>query len=130
MSKYSGYFWESALKWANSNRHDYITIMGLKFIPNSKKGESQYEFAYFEPSNRCDAYVGRGIVGIKLYDHHDTTKDVSLEELKKLFPIRHTRMLEKIYKRYSSEQEYDEKEELLWALIKYIFIRSGFKIIY
>ena len=100
-------------------------------IPGSKKGESRYEFAYFEPSNRGDAYVGRGVVGIKLADYdHDTTRDVSLEELKELFPIRHTRMLEKLYTQYSSEEDYDEKEELLWALIKYIFRRSGFKIIY
>jgi len=130
---YSGYRWNSALDWVEQNKHEYIWLMGLKYIPNAKVGETQYEFAYYEPSNRGDAYCGRGLVGMRLIDcEEDMTKSVEREELLELFPISNTTKFDKLYNQYdqyNTEEDYDLREEKLIEIIKHLFEEDGFRLI-
>ena len=104
--------------------------MGLKYIPNAKVGETQYEFAYYEPSNRGDAYCGRGLVGMRLIDsEEDMTKSVERKELLKLFPISNTTKFDKLYNQYNKEEDYDLREEKLYEIIKYLLAEDGFRLI-
>ena len=79
-------------------------IIWMKKIDNAKIGYSQYEYAFFEPANRGENYIGKGVIGMKTY--HCTGASMDVEELLELFPIVNNNQ-ERIFKqKFTAYQHY------------------------
>ena len=87
MSNSSEKIHQSAIQWLEEKSNNYITIKALKHIPNTKKGETQYEYTYYEEANRGDPVCGRGLIGIFLKECDIVSADCD-KELLELFPIK------------------------------------------
>ena len=112
--------------------------------PNAKKG---YEYAVYEPVNRCNGYVARGPIGMLYYEDKFASEGLKQNEILKLFPTNCSKILKKFNKIFDerdkklglfkrllemdkdeeSEEKYDEADYLLSEAIDYLVNAVGFE---
>ena len=117
---------QSAIQWLEEKSNNYTTIKALKHIPNTKKGETQYEYAYYEEANRGNPVCGRGLVGIKFFEDSNIVSAECDKELLELFPIKKKKNFNKLFKIYKNQEDLEKLNENLLDAIKVLFTESGF----
>lgn len=129
--KYSGAKWDRAIKWMKGEEDEYVTHMALKYIPNAKKGEAQYEYAFYEPSNRRDATCGRGLVGTH-FDEADCISATSRDGMCKLFKLTSTNdpdtwvTFNHKFDVFENQKDMDERDADLYNAITHLIRGVGF----
>ena len=100
------YYKKSSLDWLKDNvmNDPYINNVWMKKIDNAKKGYSQYEYAFFEPANRGENYIGKGVIGMKTY--HCSGASMDSKELLELFPIVNNNQERIFKKKFAAYQHY------------------------
>lgn len=128
--------YKSAYDWINNQIDDYFTIVGLKHRGKVPVGETQYEYAIYEPANRGDATCGRGLVGLDIFEQDFVSPEI-LSELSELFPISDVDEFNNYYdictninkKIKLDDEDWDDYENNLHNSVLTLFRQNGFKII-
>ena len=136
---YRGKVWDSAVKFVQNQLgyDEYLASAWIRPISGKvKKGESQHEWAYFEPCNRGNGGMGMSMVGINSWENPHQGCSLTREGILGLFNTDDETLLKKMNLRFDKmeklqekddEYSYEEYEEILYDTIDKLMDSLGFE---